>query len=701
MLITAGSFLEVVLTNTIAGDGTVGDAGLATASRLRSPCGVAVDASGNINIADTYNNRIRMVTKSTGIITTVAGNGNYGYSGDGGLATSASLRRPYSAVVDASGNIYIADTFNNRIRKVTKSTGIITTVAGNGNYGYSGDGGLATSARLYNPYGAAADVSGNVYIADTYNNRIRMVTTSTGIITTVAGNGTYGYSGDGGLATSARLRYPSGVAFDASGNIYIADTYNGRIRKVTKSTGIITTVAGGGNTFSDGIQATSVLLNGPTSIAIDISGNIHFADYFNNRIRLVTKSTGIITTVAGSGNYGFSVDGGIATSVTLSSPQGVAIDVSGNIYIADYTYNRIRLVTKSTGIITTVAGKINDLYGGDGGLASAVRLSGPYGVAVDASENVYIADDYRIRMVTKSTGIITTVAGNGTFGNGGDGGPATSAKLSGPYGVAVDVSGNMYIADFKCIRMVTKSTGIITTVAGNGNYGYSGDGGLATSAELFNPYSVAVDASGDIYIADTYNNRIRVVTMSTGIITTVAGNGNYGYSGDGDLATSASLRRPYGAVVDASGNIYIADTFNNRIRIVTASTGIITTVAGNGTSGDSGDGGLATSARLYNPYGVAIDVSGNVYIADTYNNRIRLLTTSTGIITTVTSNGYYSHGEDGGLGRSVFLSGSYGVAVDTSGNIYTADAFNGRVSISSLVDAPTASPSRTPSSSGP
>ena len=243
MLITAVSFLEVVLTNTIAGDGTVGDAGLATASRLRSPCGVAVDASGNINIADTYNNRIRMVTKSTGIITTVAGNGNYGYSGDGGLATSASLRRLYSAVVDASGNIYIADTFNNRIRKVTKSTGIITTVAGNGNYGYSGDGGLATSARLYNPYGAAADVSGNIYIADTYNNRIRMVTTSTGIITTVAGNGTYGYSGDGGLATSARLRYPSGVAFDASGNVYIADTYNGRIRLLTKSTGIITTVA--------------------------------------------------------------------------------------------------------------------------------------------------------------------------------------------------------------------------------------------------------------------------------------------------------------------------------------------------------------------------------------------------------------------------------------------------------------------------
>jgi trimeric autotransporter adhesin len=217
----------------VAGTGSSGysgDGGQATSAALNSPYGVAVDASGNIYIADTYNYRIRIVTKSTGIISTVAGTGSYGYSGDGGQATSAALDYPCGVAVDASGNIYIADTYNYRIRMVTKSTGIISTVAGTGSYGYSGDGGQATSAALNSPYGVAVDASGNIYIADTYNYRIRIVTKSTGIISTVAGTGSYGYSGDGGQATSAALRSPYGVAVDASGNIYIADTYNHRIR---------------------------------------------------------------------------------------------------------------------------------------------------------------------------------------------------------------------------------------------------------------------------------------------------------------------------------------------------------------------------------------------------------------------------------------------------------------------------------------
>ena len=219
----------------MAGDGTrgyKGDGGLATSAGLNTPYGVAVDASGNIYIADTNSNRIRLVTKSTGIITTVAGDGSISYSGDGGLATSAGLYYPYGVAVDASGNIYIADTVNGRVRLVTKSTGIITTVAGDGTTDYKGDGGLATSAGLYTPYGVAVDASGNIYIADINSNRIRLVTKSTGIITTVAGDGTLGYKGDGGLATSASLYYPFGVAVDASGNIYIVDTNNNRIRLV-------------------------------------------------------------------------------------------------------------------------------------------------------------------------------------------------------------------------------------------------------------------------------------------------------------------------------------------------------------------------------------------------------------------------------------------------------------------------------------
>jgi trimeric autotransporter adhesin len=485
---------------------------------------------------------------------------------------------PFGVAVDASGNIYIADTGNDRVRMVTKSNGIVSTVAGDGSLGYSGDGGLATSTSLSRPYGVAVDASGNIYIADTINNRIRMVTKSTGIITAVAGDGSEDYSGDGGLATSAELHFPHDVAVDASGNIYIADTSN-------------------------------------------------------QRIRMVMKSTGIITNAAGDATSGYSGDGGLATLATVNGPQGVAFDVSGNIYIADSGNSCIRMIAKSTGIITTVAGIASSYrfstFGGDGGLATSAKLSAPYGVTVDASGNIYIADtgNDRVRMVTKSTGIITTLAGDGTAGYSGDGGQARLSWLRTPNGVAVDASGNIYIADSynNRIRMVTKSTGIITTVAGDGSDGYHGDGRLATSTSLYIPEDVTVDASGNIYIADTSNQRIRMVTKSTGIITTVAGNGLSGYSGDGGLATSARLYFPSGVTVDASGNIYIADSGNDRVRMVTKSTGIITTLAGNGTAGYSGDGGQAKLSLLNNPSGVAIDASGNIYVCDTGNDRLRVL----------------------------------------------------------------------------
>jgi trimeric autotransporter adhesin len=340
------------------------------------------------------------------------------------------------------------------------------------------------------------------------------------------------------------------------------------------------------------------------------------------------SGNGVISTVAGTGSYGYSGDGGIATSAALTYPLGVAIDASGNIYIADTYNNRIRMVTKSTGIISTVAGTGSSSYRGDGGIATSAELSSPRGVAIDASGNIYIADagNNRIRMVTKSTGIISTVAGTGSSGYSGDGGLARLALLNSPRGVAIDASGNIYIADTdnRCIRMVTKSTGIISTVAGTGSSSYSGDGGLATSAKLYYPYGVAIDASGNIYIADAGNNRIRMVTKSTGIISTVAGTGSSGYSGDGGLAISAQLYDPSGVAFDASGNIYIADTINHCIRMVTKSTGIISTVAGTGSYGYSGDGGLATSTALRSPEGVAIDASGNIYIADTKNQRIRM-----------------------------------------------------------------------------
>ncbi len=295
----------------------------------------------------------------------------------------------------------------------------------------------------------------------------------------------------------------------------------------------------------------------------------------------------IISTIAGNGTAGYSGDGGPAASAELNSPSGVAVDFSGNIYIADYKNNRIRRVDAS-GVISTVAGKGTAGYSGDGGPASSAELSTPSGVAVDTSGNIYIADSSNncVRKVDAS-GVISTVAGNGTAGYSGDGGPAVSAELSSPSGVAVDTSGNIYIADDKnnCIRKVDAS-GVISTVAGNGTGGYSGDGGPASSAELSSPFGVAVDASGNIYIADDKNNRIRKVDAS-GVISTVAGNGTGGYSGDGGPATSAQLNSPSGLAVDSSGNIYIADTTNYRVREVYA---II-----NGACGSSNGGTFASA----------------------------------------------------------------------------------------------------------
>jgi sugar lactone lactonase YvrE len=343
----------------------------------------------------------------------------------------------------------------------------------------------------------------------------------------------------------------------------------------------------------------------------------------------------IISTVAGNGITGFSGDGAIATAAELNGPIGVALDAAGNIYIGEQGNHRIRKLTVSTGIITTVAGNGIGSFFGDGGAATSAALNNPNGVALDALGNIFIADysNNRIRKVTVSTGIITTVAGNGTAGFSGDGAAATAATLYYPRGVALDTSGNIFITEYgnNRIRKVTVSTGIITTVAGNGTAGYSGDGGVATAAQLFQPTSVALDASGNIFIADYYNMRIRKVTASTGIITTVAGNGGYGYGGDGGVATATELYFPWGVALDASGNIFIADYYNQRIRKVTVSTGIITTVAGNGTAGYSGDGGVATAAELYGPVGVVLDASENIFVAEATNGRIRKVNVAVGI----------------------------------------------------------------------
>ena len=617
--------------DTVAGGGTPNNVP-ALQVGLGAPRGVAVDGAGNTYIAALVLNMVFKVDP-TGVLTTVAGTGLPSFCGDGGQATSACLSFPFDVAVDAAGNLFIADGGNARIRKVAASTGIITTFAGTGSCCFGGDGGLATNAVMNNPSGVAVDAAGNLFIADPSNRRIRKVAASTGIITTVAGNGSSGFSGDGGLATNARLNSPTGVVVDAAGNLFIADRINRRIRKVAASTGIITTVAGNGSfSFSgDGGLATNAGLGFPTGVAVDAAGNLFIATANRQRIRRVAASTGIITTVAGNGTFGFCGDGGAATSACLANPNGVAVDAAGNLFIADSSNNRIRKVAASTGIITTVAGNGTFSFCGDGGAATSACLD-PADVAVDAASNLFIADrsNNRIWKVAASTGIITTVAGNGSFSFSGDGGLATNAGLRAPTDVAVDAAGNLLIADNgnRRIRKVAASTGVLTTVAGTGSVSFCGDGGAATSACL-DPAGVAVDAAGNLFIADTFNNRVRKVDAGTGIISTVAGNGSSSFCGDGGAATSACLRNPFDVAVDAAGNLFIADRGNVRIRKVDAGTGIITTVAGTGGFSFCGDGGAATSACLANPAGVAVDAAGNLFIADQSNRRIRKVVVDT------------------------------------------------------------------------
>jgi sugar lactone lactonase YvrE len=617
--------------------GYAGDGGPAVQAQLNNPQGVAVDFKGNIYVADTGNSLIRIIT-SDGSINLFAGyvvNGQptFGWNGDGGPANVAQLHLPAGIAVDGGGNLYIADSANNAIRKIT-TDGVIHTIAGLGPLapGFSGDTGPATAANLNGPLDVTLDSSSNVYVADTNNANVRKIT-SDGNIATIAGTTAiksnvltiaFGYAGDGGAATSAELAGPAGVAIDSTGNLYIATYADNRIRKIGTNGNISTFAGNSGYGFAgDGGPAVNAQLAAPRGICVDSSGNIYLADRWNNRIRKIANGT--LSTIAGNGLANFGGDNGAATSAQMSAPAGVAIDKAGNVYISDFLNNRVRMVSPS-GIITTFAGNGLPGFSGDGGAATSAQLNQPAGLAIDSSGNLYIADSNNsaVRKVTQA-GIISTVAGTGgALGFSGDGGAATQAKFMAPFGVAVDSAGNLYIADYYgWIRKVTASTGVITTLAGNGTIGYSGDLGPAASATFYNPTGVAVDSSGNIFIADSNNGAVRVIGL--GIINTIAGNGTLAYTGDGGPALFAQFSQLSSVAVDSQGNVYVADTSNNAIRLFPLG-GTVSTVAGNGTQGYTGDGGPATVAELNGPSALAVTAAGNVYFTDTGNNSVRLLT---------------------------------------------------------------------------
>jgi sugar lactone lactonase YvrE len=721
LLLALPALAQQDVINTVIGGGPSGMPGVD--ADLNLPISVSVDSSNNYYITD-QGNRVFKVS-SAGELTLVAGTGFSGYSGDGvsGGATLATLDNPQSAVADGAGNIYISDTYNCVVRKVTASTNTITTIAGEGpsGCGYNGetatDGKPATDHMLYYPEQLALDSAGaNLYIADYYNCRIRKLVLATDAISTVAGTGsspTCGYTaGSGVKAIAEELDYPTGIAVDSSGNLFIADTGNYVVRKVAASTGDITTIAGtaptsinGGYTVctyapptdvcGDGAAATLAALGTTYYLGVNSTGTtVTISDYYNFRIRQF-KVAGNINTVVGSGSAGFCGDAGPALSACLYYEQGVAVDSSGDIYIADFDNDRIRAVnTQATAVtlagVSIPAGDI-ETVGGNGSTtlptlvtdvpALGVVLYNPGAVMEDPSGDIFVSDTYNHNVREDVAGTVNIIAGTGIPGYSGDGGPATGAQLYYPYGVARDSSGNIYIADQEnCLIRMVNTSGTISTFAGlvtsstTTSCGYSGDGGPATSAQLFYPTGVFVDSANHVWIADTYNHKIREVVGGT--INTVAGDGTAGYAGDGGPAASAELYYPNDMRVDAAGNVFIADTDNCRIREVNATTKVINTIAGNGACQFSGDGQALETSLAY-PSTLSVDANDNLFVADTNNSRLRWLDPA-GTITTFagTTAGF---GGDGGVATSALLYFPDGVSEDSSGNVLVADYYNYRI----------------------
>jgi len=699
----------------------------ATLASLNGPQGLTVDAAGNVYIADTNSFAIRVLNTGNqtatiagvqigaGAISTVVGCVNTPCdANENTAALSVNLNSPGSVALDASGNIYIADTANHAIRvvnegatdiqigAVTVHPGKIATVAGHlGGSGSSGDTGPATSAFLTSPSGVFVDGNGYIYIADTFNSAIRVVNPTGGDITvasvlihsgdidTVAGKITLACTppacGDGGPARDANLNFPIGVSVDGGGNILIADTKDHALRAVDTG-GNISILAGnysacGTAPCGDGDLAANALLAAPSALAAD-GANIYLADENDNAIREITGADQKINSVAGTLSenqfyVAFYGDNGPATDAELFAPTAVAMDVANNLLIADTFNDIIRKVDFGTGNISTIVGTPEAACGsspcGDGGAPGSAFLSYPTGLYADASGNTFIAD--------------------------------YSPAVGGSPGVAV-------------IREVVG--GKITTIAGNYvGVGFSGDGGLATSAQLGGPtlgstppLNVFVDNKGIVYIADSLNQRIRVVNTTAktitvakinigpGDINTVAGDGSVCAAppscGDGAAATSAQLNSPSAVATDSAGNIYIADSFDNEIRIVNNTSGVINTFAGNGiacASQGCGDGGAANSAELDVPTGVLVDYVGNVFISDTADYAVREVTLDGKIATVM---GQQRHGF-GGDGTNGLLAQPLGIAIDASGNVFAADVAQWRIrkvtGIAATAPAATPSPS--------
>ena len=604
---------------------------------------------------------------------------------DGIPAVTAALFGPCAAAVGLAGRVYVADSRNHRIR-VVDSSGLISTVAGTGDWGYGGDGGPATQARLSFPCGVAVDGAGNLFVADVENHRVRRIDAATGTITTYAGTGHPGNAGDGRPAESAQLARPTGVALDDAGTVFIADFGNGRVRMVDPVTRTITTLRAKRpwSLSGDGRPAPPVGFGG-WGVAVDSAGHLYVADPTRRLVSRLDIATNTLETLASSIDRGYEGYGGPSTWARFLAPQGVAVDPAGHVYIADPLGGSVHRIDGETGAITKPYANRLQRLGRGGGATVGPRLKSPQGVAVDAEGHLYIVDsgDHRVRKVDTATWEITILAGTGTWNDGWEGDTAASARFARPESLAIDGDGSLFLIDSNRVWKLDRHTGALTAFAGSGGRGHRGDGGLAIDAKLQSPRGLATDAQGNVYVGEC--GRVRRIDTS-GVITTLAGAGG----GDGRLviledripALEAHLYCVERLATDGLGNLYLVESDNGVplpyvLRI--DPTGTIGLFASQVWLKSGWNGSPEFEVSLRAPIDLAADSSGRVYVSDARTGRIlRIDTIARSVATILEAEGYCPEAVATDAAGNVYVGGGHRIRlIDPQGEI-SVIAGNGR-----------------------
>jgi sugar lactone lactonase YvrE len=600
--------------------------GTGTAARFNNPGGIVADGAGNLFVADAGNHTIRKIVVTTGAVTTFAGAAGLSGSSDG-IAAAARFFTPVGLAGDGAGNLFVADAGNNSIRRIVAATGAVTTLAGlAGTPGYTD--GIGAAARFTNPTALAYDGGGNLFVADTSANTIRKVDLATGTVTTVAGlpavdDGVSPYPQPGagsadGIGRSAGFWMPAGITSDGAGNLFVADQFNCTIRSIAIATGLVTTLVGSAQmcTASDGVGPAAHFAM-PSGVVTDHAGNLYVSDLFGYGIKKVVIATREVSTVAGSTGDCGSTDG-IGEAARFYFPAGLAGDGDGNLFVADRVNRAIRKLDLATRTVTLFAGSPELAGGARDGIATAARFTGPQGMAADGLGDVFVADFRTIRKIVLATGQVTTLAGAAEDGTAD--GIGAQARFANPIALASDGAGALFVVDqgnFN-IRRVDTATGAVTTFAGVTRAGGSADG-IGTKALFFNSSGITSDGSGNLYVADTGNHTIRKLVIATAQVTTLAGAATVAGSVDGQ-GGSARFASPTGIVCDGQGHLFVGDVDNRTIRKVDIASGAVTTVAG--TAHQMGVVLGPLPAGLAVPTALAMGPSGELLIADSGENVI-------------------------------------------------------------------------------